>query len=168
MSLQDSLSQAAKRHAEDTAERVRKAQLDIACKTFDRAAAYTNLIMFGGYAGAFAVWNFTRERLLGQAEIWVALLLTISLAAFVFFEVFKMVISSKIMFKQRNLLTKAMPPEEFLSKLQALGQEDDTRTAKFVIPLWVLSLSVAVSTAIGAVGICLWNFLAILICGPAI
>ena len=72
MSFQDSIAQAAKNahqdKAEADAERVRHILIDIQTKVFDRAAAYTNLIMFGGYVGGFAIWNFTRDMLGTSAQ----------------------------------------------------------------------------------------------------
>ena len=61
MSFQDSIAKAAQEKAEADAERVRQMVIDIQTKAFDRASAYTNLLMLGGYAGAFAIWNFTRD-----------------------------------------------------------------------------------------------------------
>ena len=145
------------------AERVRNTLIDIQTKVFDRAAAYTSLILFGGYAGAFAIWNFTRDHLTEWAEIWAALLLIISLATFISFEVFKMIILSRRTFKQRALLTKSLPPDLFFKELQELDHHNDIKMTKLVIPIWIGSLSIAVSTALGAVGIFLWNFAVILI-----
>ncbi len=171
MSLQDSIAEAAKKaqqdKAEADAERVRHILIDIQTKVFDRAAAYTNLIMFGGYAGGFAIWNFTRDMLGTSAQAWVALLLIISLATFILFEVFKMVFSSKAVFRQRAILTKEMPPDQFFAKLRELEQHDNLRIAKILIPLWVGVLVISVSTALGAVGICLWVFAANVITGLA-
>ncbi|MCI0565105.1 MAG: hypothetical protein MN733_42100 [Nitrososphaera sp.] len=165
MTFQDSISRAAKEKAEEEANRVRNLLVDVQTKVFDRAAAYTNLIMLGGYAGAFAIWNFTREHLTEWAEIWAALLLTISLVTFIFFEVFKMVFSSRITLKQRALLTKALPPDQFVKELQELGLQDSVRTNRWVIPLWIGSLAIAVPTALGAVGIFIWSFVTILLSG---
>lgn len=165
MSLQDSIAKAALEKAEADAERVRHILIDIQTKVFDRAAAYSNLIMFGGYAGGFAIWNFTREILGNQAEVWVALLLTISLATFIFFEVFKMIFTSMGTFKQRAVLTKVLPPDQFLAKLQELEQSQNMRIAKWVIPIWITSLVIAMPTALGAFGICMWNFVTALLNG---
>lgn len=165
MSLQELISKAAKDKAEADANRVRDLLIDVQTKVFDRAAAYTNLIMFGGYAGAFAIWNFTRDHLTAWAEIWAALLLIISLVTFIFFEVFKMIFSSGIALKQRALLTKTLPPDQFVKELEKLGQQDRMRTNKWVIPLWVGSLAIAVPTALGAVAIFIWSFVTILLSG---
>ena len=168
MSLQDSIAKAAQEKAEADAERVRHTLIDIQTKIFDRAAAYTNLIMLGGYAGGFAIWNFTREILGKQAEVWVALLLTISLATFIFFEVFKMIYLSGTVLKQRAIFTKALSPGQFSAELRELEQSENKRITKWLMPVWIASLVVAVPTAIGAIGICLWNFVTALLSGAAI
>jgi hypothetical protein len=59
-------------------------------KGFEKAVQYNNLVLVAGYAGAFTIWNFTRDQLNPHVSILVALLLGASLAVFVFFEVTKM------------------------------------------------------------------------------
>ncbi|MEQ9190478.1 MAG: hypothetical protein RLQ25_08230 [Alphaproteobacteria bacterium] len=162
MTFQGSISEAtqkAQRDAEqDNADRAREILIDILTKVFDRAAAYTSLILFGGYAGGFAIWNFTNDLLGPTAKAWVALLLTISLATFIFFEVFKMMYSSKGLFQQRAILTKSLPPTKFIEEIQMLERQENRKIVKYLIPIWIAALAVAVSTALGAVGICLLVF----------
>lgn len=165
MTWQDSIAKTAQDKAEADAERIRNILIDVQTKVFDRAAAYTNLIMFGGYAGGFAIWNFTRDHLTERSEIWAALLLTISLMTFIFFEVFKMIISSKASFKKQALLTKAMPPEQFFKALQDFEDQNNKKIVTWIIPIWIGSLVIAVPSALGAVGILLWSFVTILLGG---
>jgi hypothetical protein len=61
---------------------VQEAIIEIVSRTHDRASAYTNLVMLGGYTGAFAIWNFSREHLTVKATASVALLLGTSLALY--------------------------------------------------------------------------------------
>ena len=58
---------------------------------YNAAAAYTNLVTAGGYAGAFAVWNFVQPHLSPTARMWIALLLGVSLTVFVSWNVFTMI-----------------------------------------------------------------------------
>ena len=165
MSLQDHIARAAKDKAEADAQRVRDIIVDIQTKGFDRATAYTNLIMIGGYAGGFAIWNFTRDHLDDRAEVWAALLLTVSLAGFISFEIFKMIHSSRGLLKQRALLRKPMPPQQFIAEIQKLAQQEGRETTRLVMPIWIASLVLSAATALGAVGIFLWSFIAILLRG---
>ena len=71
-------------------EKVKTTLIEIQSKIYDKASACTNLIMVGGYAGSFATWAATRAHLTTRTNIAVALALTISLSAFIFFEVYKM------------------------------------------------------------------------------
>jgi hypothetical protein len=169
MSFQDAIAEAAKKAQQDKAEvdaeRVRSIHIDILTKGFDRASAYTNLVMFGGYAGAFTIWNFTRDMLGTLAQASVALLLIISLVTFIFFEVFKMVINAKAVFRQRAILTKGMPPEQFFTELRQLEQQENLRIAKIIMPIWRVAMVITVFTALGAFGILLWVFAANVITG---
>ena len=68
----------------EAARQAREATIEIQAAAYDRAAAYSNLILLGGYAGAFALWAYTRDLLTPKATILIALLLAISLATFIF------------------------------------------------------------------------------------
>ena len=145
------------------AEKVRDLLVHIHTRVFERAAAYTNLVMFGGYAAAFAVWNFTRSHLTYRSEIVIALLLTVSLMAFVFFEVFKMAVGTGALSRQRALLAKSLPAAEFLAELKALETHESWLVSQRLMPIWKVALFVSVSTALGVVALLLWNFIAILL-----
>ena len=87
--------------------------LELQSSMFNRAAAYTNIILVGGYAGAFTIWNFTRSQLTPRATIVVALFLSISLVTFIAFEVFKMIWTAVELKKQVLILRTAKSPTEF-------------------------------------------------------
>ena len=42
------------------------AQLKIVTAYFEKSIAYTNFMLFGGYAGFFGLWQFTKEFLSKQ------------------------------------------------------------------------------------------------------
>jgi hypothetical protein len=151
---------------DDAAKKVREAMIEIVTRTFDRASAYTNLIMLGGYAGAFAIWSFTREYLPKTATILVALLLGVSLCTFILFEVFKMFFSTKTFMRQRELLVHQLPPQQFLQELSQFRTSADTLVLKVVMPIWRVAMVISVGTALGAIAILFYNFLAILIGWP--
>jgi len=70
-------------------QQVLDAQKELLSFGFNRAMAYTNLILGAGYAGFFATWTFTRDQLSARGTLWSALLVTLSLLSFVLFEVYK-------------------------------------------------------------------------------
>ncbi|MEO3434785.1 hypothetical protein [Inquilinus sp. CAU 1745] len=147
----------------DAAKEQRDIIIELQSAAFDRAAAYTNLITLGGYAGAFTLWSYTRDQLAPTATILVALLLGISLATFVFFEVYKMVLTSKGMTKQVRLLTAGHPPSEFLRRLQKLRKEDREAKLTKLMRIWNVVMYVCVGTGLSAVAVLFYNFFAILL-----
>src|SRR5438034_479873 len=64
-------------------------QIRIIAGSYDKANAYTNLIILAGYAGLFALWQFTKDNL-GRTQVLVSgLLFLISITIFVVFEIYK-------------------------------------------------------------------------------
>lgn len=51
---------------------------------FDKAASYNNIVVTLGYAGFFAIWNFTNEEIHRWDSVVIACLLGFSLLVFVF------------------------------------------------------------------------------------
>ncbi|AMN47949.1 hypothetical protein ACG33_12740 [Steroidobacter denitrificans] len=60
------------REIADTQER-------ITASAYDYATVYTAVIIFGGYAGFFAIWQMTKEYLSKDQALWSALLIMLSL-----------------------------------------------------------------------------------------
>jgi hypothetical protein len=70
-------------------ERVINHQIRITEKTYDRAVAYTNLVIVAGYAGFFGLWQITKDYLCPREVVWAALFMSTSIFIFVIFEVAK-------------------------------------------------------------------------------
>lgn len=149
--------------AEEAANKTREAIIELQSAVFDRAAAYTNLITLGGYAGGFTLWAYTRDQLGPTATIAVALLFGISLATFVFFEVYKMVVTQQSTIKQVRLATEALPPDEFLRRLVVLQQEARRTLLTTLLRIWTVVMFICVGTGLLAVGTLFYNFFAILL-----
>ena len=64
-------------------------QIRIIAGAYEKANAYTNLIIVAGYAGLFALWQFTKDNLSRRQVIISGLLTITSLAIFVLFEIYK-------------------------------------------------------------------------------
>jgi hypothetical protein len=105
-------------------EKVKTTIIEVQSKIYDKSTAYTNLIMIGGYAGSFATWAATRPQLPAKANVTIALSLTISLASFILFEVYKMTYTAVKFLKNRHLLVQSLPPEKFFANLQKLAQSE--------------------------------------------
>ena len=74
-----------RKEAEAQQKKALDAMVDMQSKILDKAIAYTNLIMIGGYAGIFAIWSATRKDLSPKMNIAVALAAGVSLTVFIAF-----------------------------------------------------------------------------------
>jgi hypothetical protein len=147
--------------AEEQRRNVLEAISEITSKTYDRAVAYTNLVILAGFAGSFAIWNNVRDHLLLRANIVIAGLLGISLCFFVFFEIFKAVLTARQFMRTRNILVMEGTPEEFFAKLK-LAKAAETKLMLLLMPVWAVSLTVCLISAVGAVIVLFYNFFALL------
>lgn len=93
-----------KRDAEAHQRKVVDLMSEIQGKMIDRAAAYTNLILIGGYAGIFTVWSNSKNTLPEKANLLVAIAVLLSLTAFIGFEIYKMIFTAVRFLKNRDFL----------------------------------------------------------------
>src|SRR5881409_3943173 len=85
----------AEQQKERLASNIVEAQQKVITASYDRAASYTTVIIFGGYAGVFAIWQLSKEYLTKGQVLWSAVFLLVSLLSFVLFEVIKMVLVTR-------------------------------------------------------------------------
>jgi hypothetical protein len=147
---------------QEQADKAKDCIIEIQSKLFDKAVAYSNLIMLGGYAGAFAIWSYTKPQLPERANIIVAFLLGISLAVFIFFEVFKMATNARHFLRVTNDLKTATTPKDFLDKWKFI-EVDEAKASLIATRVWALNLIICVGTALGATVILFYNFFAFLV-----
>lgn len=142
---------------DEAADKVKDRMIEMHSRVYDRAAAYTNLIVIGGYAGAFAIWNFTRAQLTNRTTIAVAIFLGLSLTAFIFFEVYKMTINGRTIFKFNEVMKGDPGPIEFLRRYKVYEVEMSKRNIGFQ-KIWVGCLGFCVIMALIALAILFYNF----------
>lgn len=142
---------------EQTARQERAARLTIdllvemTTVLFDKAAAYTSLVMLGGYAGIFSIWAFVNEGIDPRARLWVALLLMVSIVAFVAYEVYKMIFSAIQTYSLSALLNVPRTPEQMLEAFQEhQNRQKQSSSMPLQIGIWLLFLGIAVAAAVGA------------------
>jgi len=134
----------------------------IHCKGYEKAVLYTNLIMVGGYAGAFAIWNITSDTLSKSANAWVGLLLVISLSVFVFFEIYKMIYFSRHELDLSSILAKNLPRDAFVKEVERRDKAMELERTWVMLPVWVASLSISVLTALAAGAILICSFVSVI------
>jgi hypothetical protein len=165
--LQEALQAAAKREEERVAAEILDTQIKIVTATFNQAAAYTNLILLGGYAGFFGLWQLTKDYLSRDQALWSALLVLISLLFFILFEVIKMVLITKVTLKKARVLQSpgAMStPTRALASLKDLESSFEHSMGPFM-RFWGATVFICLVTAITAAGILAYAFVSGLVAG---
>jgi len=131
-------------------------QKEILAYVYEKAVAYTNLVIIGGYAGMFAIWQLMRTRFALSQELIVAALMTSSIILFVGFEVYKM-ISNAYFYRQLDRVISSQVPElERAHAWQIAWKNHGAKEAK----VWIYFLVPTVITGFGAGFLLLWNFIA--------
>jgi hypothetical protein len=76
--------------------------LTIVSDSYEKMTAYTNLLMVAGYAGFFALWQMSKDFLTKTETLSAALLTLISLAIFVFFEIYRALEQMRLLRRYSN------------------------------------------------------------------
>lgn len=159
--LQQALEAAAKREQERVAKEVADAQIHIVTAMYSQGAAYTNLVILGGYASFFGLWQLTSQHLSKRQSLWAALLMLVSICIFVFFEVYKMSLTSHQTYKQAKLLSSPearTDPNVLLKRLNDLQIIQEGQAAVSML-VWMLALALTVLFALSAVCVLVYAFI---------
>jgi len=140
------------RAGEDQEKKVVDGLVQVMSSSFDKAAAYTNLIIVAGYGAFFGLWTLTKNDLPPLPSTLAAILILISAATFVFFEVFRMAYTTIGLRDLYGLINPEghSPVNVMLQRMN----EFQTRSRKLNLSfhrLWELVLLVCVSTGVLAV-----------------
>ena len=153
--LQEMLQAAAKREQARIATEISDTQIKVVTAIFDKAVAYTNLMMVGGYAGFFGLWQLTKDFLSKPQALWAALLMLISLVSFILFEVIKMVFISWSTQKLALVLNSPAnrnDPQLMIKQLNELQAIPERISTRFMV-FWAITVVIALGTALGGAGV---------------
>ncbi len=120
--------------AKERMDQIVKGQVQI----FEKAQAYTNVIIAAGYAGSLALWNFAKPNMTPRGVAWTVLLIGISLVAFVTWEITLMIYRATAMAAFGKAVRKQ--PTDFFRLLDEYNAEQQQRAAKNYI-LWKVTLA---------------------------
>ena len=148
--------------ARDRQDKVRSTIIEINSKVFEKAQAYTNVIILAGYAGAFTIWTYIKASLPLRANLTVALGLGLSLVLFISFEIFGMVMRTRSLMRVRRVINDESTPEQFFANLKA-AQKIEAAQFGWIMPLWAIVLTLCVTSALSAMGVLFYNAFALLI-----
>lgn len=159
--LPEVLRYIAKQQQEKLTSQISEAQLKLLTVSYDKAASYTTVIIFGGYAGIFALWQLSKEFLSKEQALWSALLVLVSLLAFVLFEVIKMILVARTVFKKLSVL-RALgvqgDPHRLLSALSELEESQHAGLGGFFV-FWSITVAIALVGALAGAGILGYSFI---------
>jgi predicted Holliday junction resolvase-like endonuclease len=119
---------------------------------YKQSSAYTQLIMVGGYAAYFAIWNSVKDYLTPVSTLWAALAMLVSIAIFVLFEVYKMLYASGHMVKLGQKIETN--PGAIVEQWKKLDQQFNRKFYR----VWLICLYPSVAFALIALGFLFWGF----------
>jgi hypothetical protein len=153
--LGDLLRRAAEEDQRRNADRIAEAQQKLLTTSFDKAAVYTTVIIFGGYAGFFALWQLTKDYLSKDQALWSALLILVSMLAFILFEVFKMIVVTRAVFSKANVLRNPANRHNPLVLLRVLDEMEQAQSAKLgpFLVVWSITVMLAAGGALAGAGV---------------
>jgi hypothetical protein len=155
------LQQLSQKEKQQVAKEIVDTQIKIIAALYDKAVAYTNLIIIAGYASFFALWSLTKDYLSQRQALWSAIIISISIITFVFFEVIKMIVTSSSLLARTKAISDPAA-ENDPNKILANLREYDLQAQKDVIwfgKFWNYTLLVTVSTALVAIAILFCAFI---------
>ena len=157
------------RSAAEAAAEIRKQVGEMQSAAFDRAAAYTNVIVLAGYAGLFTIWGFQTDQLSHASGTLIAILLGVSLLAFVLFEVYKMAHLVRLQMPVVNLIKQGHDddPVSWLQEFERLKSEQKVASLIAYFTIWIVTLVITLTTGLAAAGLLFYNFAAYLLGWPA-
>ena len=125
------------------------AQKELLAHTFSQAKAYTNVILVAGYAGVFAIWSFLKDDLTKATAFSSGLLISISLALFIAWEVYSMFFRSQSILGVARALEDPDRFEQLMLDYRTSEQERIIRYGR----IWLIQLPLVVATGFGAIGV---------------
>jgi hypothetical protein len=150
-----------KKHQEEAAKKLRDGYVQSISATFDKAVAYTNLIIVAGYGAFVGLWSLTKGDVQPVLSTVAAILMIVSATTFVMFEVYKMYRTTNVI---RDLTAFLEDPAikndatVLQNKMDEYQLESRRHNLTFV-RVWRISVFICVPTGILAVLVLLGSFL---------
>jgi len=156
-----------RKEQERIADEIVETQIKIFSALYEKASAYTQLIIVAGYASYFGIWALVKEYINSRSAIWSALLMSLSVTIFVFFEVAKMTLTGWFLLRRNSTIQKISEipnPQKILEVLRTHDSETQKYSVKWC-KFWVYTLLPTVLFALVAIVILLIALIQELVCG---
>ena len=128
-------------------EQLLEALTKFQAQMYDRASAYTRLILTVAYAGFFTVWAATSKYMGKSALLWSALLMILSVMAYALFEVTQMLFISMAALRLGKAIQEQ--PTNAQVALQNHGRWEAKNGKRFA-GVWVVALLLSIPTGYAA------------------
>jgi len=135
--LQRALAEAAARRERELHDKRIDTVIRIQSALFDKAQAYSRIIIGLGYAGFFAAWAGTRSHISADEVVLSALLMTISLFFYIAYEVYQMIFHATHL---KDLSRVAEAPVGELDCRHEEYQRKIARKNRDLIKVWYVAL----------------------------
>ena len=158
--MQKIVEHLAKEADKRSAEELIEAQIKVMAAAYEKASAYTNLIIVAGYASFFGLWQITKGLMSEKQVLWSALLISISASVFVFFEVTKTFFQSKQLQELNKIITDPRVSNSF-SALRKAFDEHNLKVNRQIVYWgywWHFAWIASVAAGVSAIGILMWAF----------
>jgi hypothetical protein len=158
--LVDQLAEKARGEQEEALRKAHEKQVEdlirVLSSLYDKAAAYTNLILAAGYAGFFAVWANVKV-LMTPIELRISgLSMTLSLLVFVAWEITKMIYTSRSL---TDLVKVSDADAQSIDQKLLEHEKHHRRINVRLLRVWVWILAATIIPAVIAVAVLLYVFI---------
>lgn len=153
MDLQSQIREHAERLSNLNQEAIREEFLQFAGAQYDKASTYVNLVIVAGYAGFLTVWNGVRTELTPFELRLSGAAIAVSLAAFVFWEVFVMLYAAQSLRSFAKVIEAK--PHEFAVRFKE-NQRYQALAAVTVRRFWLAALVLTLLPGLVAAGVLMY------------
>jgi hypothetical protein len=130
-------------------------QKELIAHAFGQAQAYTNVVLGMGYAGFFAIWTFLKPELSKAQVFWSALLVSVSLASFILWEVYNAYYRSRSLLSLANTVQN---PATFTEAIEQYKRDEHARVVN-LRRIWVGAFALTVLPGFGGLLVLIWAFI---------
>lgn len=126
-------------------ERRIEVQERLLSSVYEKANAYSQIVLGVGYVSIFAAWSFTKELLTPNEVLWSALLASLSAFVFVMFEVLSMFVTSQTVL---GLAKAARSKPGELDQIMVENERNERRLMTVYARAWVWCWGFSVITGV--------------------
>ncbi len=136
-------------------------QKEVLANSYEHAKQYSNIIILGGYAGLFAIWNFTKDDLVKWQTLSVGLCIFSSIFIYIVFELY----GSWLRSTQVNNQMQELHEAERLDRFPEEYGKGELARAKKYMAIWPYFFFGSIAFALIAAAILVYSFITGLIYG---